>query len=316
MFLRVLLLSFLIVFEAESIKSPDELAALFQEPQNKKIIKNNNGERVPPGYYSYAVIFKLMKEPKSHLFNNSDFFESLAICSGTVLNRRWVVTKASPIAYYKTKLYRVMVQPDGSQASNTYKVESVLLHPNHFPGDITTDVALVRVARDFQFALDLRNANLGFPVMPLNQTACKMPVWSFFFVDNSNSSKIMEKGEISLTVVTTGCHTDFLCLKPNNSKAPCSFNIGMPIICNTVLTAVYFGNETTGGCNGQLPEMVTALRADTPFLEYWFNETGYFDDMSDNITGSAELRRCSGANSPLSGAIIFTFVSIFFSLPP
>ncbi|XP_044252423.1 serine protease 38-like [Tribolium madens] len=326
MSLKTVLLNLMIILSAaESIQPSDDPETLIKDPEITKSIKNNNGDPIPPGYYSYVVLFKYKNKSKVRIYNDSDFSTtSLLICSGTILNRRWVITKASSIGHYRTKIYEIVAQPYiplplTSSTLLTHTIEWVLLHPDHQPGDITTDVALVRVTKDFKFTLDLRNVNLGFPQIPPTYTNCTMPVWSWFFIDNFNQSrKRIDKGQISLTVITTGCHKDFLCLKPVPPKGPCGLNTGMPIICNTAMVAVYFGNETTRGCSGQVPDMVTALRVDTPFYEKWFEEASYFDDQSDDIMGSAELRMCGGAKKTVSGptCLIASFLVIRFGTYP
>lgn len=276
----------------------DDPRILYEDPVIKALIKNNNGGEIPSGYYSHVAVFVRKPDYKAYDLDKTDFsLHTLFISSCTILNRRWAVSKATPIVDYRIEKYWLVAQPDFDlplepNLFNSYEIHSVLIHPEYQPDRLQTEVVLVRVAKDIDFTFDVRSVNLGFLYGEFNPTNCKMPVWSWFFIKDFNDmEKTLRKGEISVEIVKEDCINDlFICLKMD--KVPCGINAGMPIICNTVLVGVFIGENGDTRCTNNENTIFTATLINTRFYQKWFEETFTYVDKDELEDGPLELRLC------------------------
>ncbi|KAJ3644476.1 hypothetical protein Zmor_022202 [Zophobas morio] len=248
----------------------------YNSDQNvKTLVDNNNGVRVPPGYHSYSVIFMkkpnfdkvhdqpLTNDPKDFSLNSSFF------ASGTILNTRWVLTRAKPIAYYSKDSYWIISQqaistPVDEDFLKKHEADFVLIHPEHQPGDPETDVALVRMSKPFEFNLETRSADLGFDEPPPLEN-CKAVVWSWFFEKDDKKVASMERGEVSLNVKNQDCPelgNNSICLSSGSKQQPCGINSGAPIVCGAILVGIYTGTKNGTICEPTPSPGLTALRVD------------------------------------------------------
>ncbi|RZC40026.1 Trypsin domain containing protein, partial [Asbolus verrucosus] len=187
------------------------------------------------------------------------------LCSGTILNRRWILTKAKPIAYLRVADYWFIVEgqfalPVDDSSLTKYDV-SWVLHDNYIEEEnVAQNLALARSALEITF--EVTSVILGAPDGH-SFTNCRLVLWNWESDDSQSGVVTKTKIPVRFPVrhLCRGAHSGperhFSCIQrdlrrpPYEFFKPCAINLGAPIVCDLhLLWGVFLGNMEESQCKG------------------------------------------------------------------
>ncbi|CRL03495.1 CLUMA_CG016525, isoform A, partial [Clunio marinus] len=253
----------------------NEVKSFIQSKMTARII--GGWEAEPHQFTSQVVVYIERNEKKS-------------LCGGTIIERCWVITKAS--CFHDDDLPQMITVHAGTHSINyngtTRKVKRIITHENFSQKDNRNDIALVELKKCLTYSKSIKKAELEKTFNPMKKEVTVVGYgnsedkW-----DNGVESNVLKYNKLKLMSVEnckkyalTFSHPGKFCLKQTKNNAVCYGDAGGGAFCDGKLcgiTSIIFKP-----CTAVRPSLYTKI-------SYYYKWIRRFTHRYRSITKSARI---------------------------